>query len=67
MVICDERPAASRAQVLEKIQGVDAAYWATKIRLDKEMLDAAGSYLHISLVFDLELQHVSRPPIKIRC
>lgn len=41
-MICDEKPAASRKQILSKINGVDAVYWATQVRLDKEMLDAAG-------------------------
>lgn len=45
MIICDEKPSVSRAQILEKIKGVDAAYWATKVRLDQEMLDAAGIVL----------------------
>lgn len=45
MIICDEKPLASRGQILERIKGVDAAYWATKVHLDEEMLNAAGTVL----------------------
>lgn len=46
MVICDEKPSASRAQILEKIKGVDAVYWSTKVKLDKEVIDTAGRNEH---------------------
>lgn len=47
LIVCDEKPSASRAQILEKIKGVDAAFWATKVRLDQALLDAAGTIRRI--------------------
>lgn len=50
VIICDEKPKASREQILEKIKGVDAAFWSTFVRLDKEMLDAAGEIIKTFII-----------------
>ncbi|KAL1497857.1 hypothetical protein ABEB36_008742 [Hypothenemus hampei] len=37
----------SRASILQDVVGADALFWASKIRVDKELLDAAGPQLKV--------------------
>ncbi|KAF2887481.1 hypothetical protein ILUMI_18692, partial [Ignelater luminosus] len=48
----------TREAVLKKIAGVDAAFWATKIKVDEEMLTAAGKNLKIVASMSAGLDHV---------
>lgn len=48
---CDVRVCeAEREPILQNIRGVDALFWSSHHKLDKEMLDKAGRVLKISKI-----------------
>ncbi|XP_025833878.1 glyoxylate reductase/hydroxypyruvate reductase-like [Agrilus planipennis] len=66
VIITEQKPAASRKQILDKVKGVDALFWCTKERLDDEVLDTAGPQLKVVATMSSGLDHIDVPALKKR-
>jgi glyoxylate/hydroxypyruvate reductase len=69
LIICETN---TRAEILEKIQGVDAIFWGSHEKLNAEALDAAGKQLKcistMSVGIDyVDLEEVKRRKIPLGC
>ncbi|CAH0564754.1 unnamed protein product [Brassicogethes aeneus] len=56
----------SKAEILSKVKGVDAIFYATYIPLDKEILDQAGSQLKTVSLMSAGYNHINIPELKER-
>lgn len=65
-VICNVGDPPSRADILSKIPGVDALFWSTKERLDKEILDVAGPQLRVVGTMSAGVDHIDVKELKSR-
>ncbi|KAJ9581769.1 hypothetical protein L9F63_003838, partial [Diploptera punctata] len=66
LIICPEKPYATRQQTLERISGVDAALWCSKVKVDKEMLDKAGPNLKVVATISAGYDHIDVKEVKSR-
>lgn len=44
VIVNQERPKATKQEIINKVYGVDAIFWRSKELLDKEVLNAAGTF-----------------------
>ncbi|KAJ8957512.1 hypothetical protein NQ318_020546 [Aromia moschata] len=56
----------TREEILSKIHGVDALLWATHIKIDKEILDAAGSQMKTIGSMSAGYNHIDLEELKKR-
>lgn len=63
VIICETN---ERAEILEKIQGVDAIFWGSHDKLNAEALDAAGSTLKCISTMSVGIDYVDVPLLKSR-
>ncbi|XP_071453704.1 glyoxylate reductase/hydroxypyruvate reductase-like isoform X1 [Hetaerina americana] len=66
LIICSEQPYPSRADILRKIKGVDALFWCTHLKLDKEILDEAGENLKVVGTMSAGYDHIDIAELKNR-
>ncbi|ENN70525.1 glyoxylate reductase/hydroxypyruvate reductase isoform X2 [Dendroctonus ponderosae] len=55
-----------RAAILKDVRGVDALFWATHNRIDKEILDAAGPQLKVIGTMSVGYNHIDLEEVKAR-
>ncbi|CAG9863468.1 unnamed protein product [Phyllotreta striolata] len=55
-----------RAEILQKLPGTHGLWWASQLKLDKEILDAAGPQLKMIGVMSAGYNHVSLDELKKR-
>ncbi|KAG8231147.1 hypothetical protein J437_LFUL011216 [Ladona fulva] len=55
-----------RADLLEKVKGVNAIFWFTKEKMDREMLDAAGGNLKVIATMSSGYDHIDVEEVKRR-
>ncbi|KAG8233493.1 hypothetical protein J437_LFUL013742 [Ladona fulva] len=63
LIIC---PFPVRADLLEKVKGVNAIFWFTKEKMDREMLDAAGGNLKVIATMSSGYDHIDVEEVKRR-
>ncbi|XP_049774091.1 glyoxylate reductase/hydroxypyruvate reductase-like [Schistocerca nitens] len=56
----------SREQLLSKIEGVDALFWFSKVKIDKELLDKAGPNLKVVATMSAGYDHIDVKEVKSR-
>ncbi|KAK9718705.1 D-isomer specific 2-hydroxyacid dehydrogenase, catalytic domain [Popillia japonica] len=66
LIINEETPYPNRQQILAKCPGVDAIFWATKERLDAEVLDTAGPQMKVVGCMSAGLDNVDVETLKAR-
>ncbi|XP_046402451.1 glyoxylate reductase/hydroxypyruvate reductase-like [Ischnura elegans] len=66
LIICPELPYPLRADILKRVKGVDAIFWFTKVKLDKEMMDEAGETLKVVGTMSAGYDHIDIAELKRR-
>lgn len=65
VIVCESLP-PNRAEILEKSKGVHGLFWATLLRLDAEVLDAAGPQLKSISTMSVGIDHIDVDLLKSR-
>lgn len=65
-VIRNEENPPTREEILTKLPGIDALFWVSKYRLDKEVLDRAGPQLRVVSSMSVGVDHIDVEEVKSR-
>lgn len=56
----------TKSKIISKVKNVDALFWATKVRLDEDIIEASGSNLKVVACMSVGYNHVDVKELKKR-
>ncbi|XP_022916816.2 glyoxylate reductase/hydroxypyruvate reductase-like [Onthophagus taurus] len=64
LIINEEQPYPSKAEIVAKCKGVDAIFWVSKYSFDEEILQAAGAQMQVASTMSAGLDNVDLVALK---